>query len=244
MPAPSLNCSLPRHAAVAHAIREEIAAGTWQPGAKIPSIRLLTERYGVSVASVRRALEKLVEANILIGMQGKGVFVRSFEHSGYWNRFHRFQRKDGSLITEFEDELSGFEMVQATNDLARELGVEPGTWLVHWSRSMCFDGKFSGFDQAWLPRDLVPNLKPEHFIKRRRNQSIYAIYEESDRLFITSSSDRIQAIVNGQGSIWDVPLEDGIPLLVVQRTSLDISRRIFEFRVQTADARFVQICTD
>lgn len=239
-----LNPSLPRHAAVGLAIREEIAQGVWRPGDKLPPIRLLAERYDVSIASIRRAIETLIEANVLIGVQGNGIFVRSFRKTGYWNRFHRYQRKDGTLITVYDDQLVSYELVQASAEIAAELGVKEGTWLIHWKSSMAFDGHFAGYDQAWLPRDVVPNLRPEHFLERPKDESVYALYEESDGLFITSSNDRIQAAVNGVDPLVSIPSEAGIPLLIIKRTSLDIRRRCVEFRMMMADARTVQIYTE
>ena len=46
------------------------------PGAKFPTQRALMAEYGVSLATVDRALRELVAEGILMRSQGRGTFVR------------------------------------------------------------------------------------------------------------------------------------------------------------------------
>jgi LacI family transcriptional regulator len=58
-------------------LRRQIADGRLAPGDKLPSIAALCEAQGVSAITVRRALSDLSAAGLVIGHQGKGVFVAS-----------------------------------------------------------------------------------------------------------------------------------------------------------------------
>ncbi|WP_326561617.1 winged helix-turn-helix domain-containing protein [Micromonospora sp. NBC_01796] len=60
---------------IAQDIRERIASGEYAPGAKLPPLRELIVRYGVSAEPVRSALLILQVEGLLEGHQGKGVFV-------------------------------------------------------------------------------------------------------------------------------------------------------------------------
>lgn len=58
-------------------IEEHIAAGNWPPGHKLPTPE---ELKGVidpptSAATVRRATDTLQDRGVLVGRQGKGVYV-------------------------------------------------------------------------------------------------------------------------------------------------------------------------
>lgn len=63
-------------------IRGRIASGEWPPGTQLPSTRQLVDRYrqslpaaGLATATVRRAIDLMLEAGELEGQQGVGVFV-------------------------------------------------------------------------------------------------------------------------------------------------------------------------
>jgi GntR family transcriptional regulator len=61
---------------IADALREQMRDGTYPPGAQLPSERELRERWGVSVKTVRAALDQLRAEGLVIGRQGIGSFVR------------------------------------------------------------------------------------------------------------------------------------------------------------------------
>lgn len=60
---------------VERAIHQRIAAGHWRPGQPIPSVRELSEEYGTSMLTARRAVESLMARGMLVASQGVGTFV-------------------------------------------------------------------------------------------------------------------------------------------------------------------------
>jgi DNA-binding GntR family transcriptional regulator len=62
---------------VASAIRGEINSGELAPGAKIPSVRKLAERFGVAVMTAQSAVEILRSEGLIYTSPGRGSFVRS-----------------------------------------------------------------------------------------------------------------------------------------------------------------------
>ncbi|MFI7330669.1 GntR family transcriptional regulator, partial [Micromonospora aurantiaca (nom. illeg.)] len=56
-------------------IRTQIERGLLKPGDKIPTTKELADKYDTSVGTARKAVEILLEAEILEGRQGLGVFV-------------------------------------------------------------------------------------------------------------------------------------------------------------------------
>ena len=56
-------------------LREEISSGLYDPSGKLPSEAELRKRFEVSRVTVRLALDKLTEENIVERKQGKGTFV-------------------------------------------------------------------------------------------------------------------------------------------------------------------------
>ena len=54
---------------------ESLASSEWAPGDAIPSEKLLCQRFGVSIGTLRKAIDELVAENLLIRHQGRGTFV-------------------------------------------------------------------------------------------------------------------------------------------------------------------------
>lgn len=56
-------------------LRREILAGTWPAGAKLPTEQQLATETGLSLTTVRRAFDELVEHRLVVRRQGAGSFV-------------------------------------------------------------------------------------------------------------------------------------------------------------------------
>lgn len=68
--------SLPRHYQVSEQIKEAIRLCPHKKGDRIPTERELSEFFGVSRVTVRRALDSLVKENILEKEWSKGIFIK------------------------------------------------------------------------------------------------------------------------------------------------------------------------
>lgn len=66
----------PRYQQVADALREQILAGEWGPGERVPSGPDLAEEHGVSRGTARDAVRVLVREGLVVTEQGRGTRVR------------------------------------------------------------------------------------------------------------------------------------------------------------------------
>lgn len=60
---------------VAQSVISHIAAGDWKPGERLPTEKVLAERFGVSRAVLREAVSRLKTEGYVETRQGKGAFV-------------------------------------------------------------------------------------------------------------------------------------------------------------------------
>lgn len=65
----------PLYEQLAELIRQRIRDGEWAPRTAIPSLRDLTEDYGLAMATVQKAIGVLVAEGTLITVKGRGTFV-------------------------------------------------------------------------------------------------------------------------------------------------------------------------
>ena len=56
-------------------MKNDIVAGVYPAGGRIPSEQVLCDTYGVSRVTVRKAMLDLVQEGLLVRRQGKGTFV-------------------------------------------------------------------------------------------------------------------------------------------------------------------------
>ncbi|WP_206307357.1 GntR family transcriptional regulator [Streptomyces sp. ICN441] len=66
----------PPYVQITNLLRAAILTKKFAPGEQLPSQNELTKRYGVSRATVQRALRDLEQEGLIVSRQGKGVFVR------------------------------------------------------------------------------------------------------------------------------------------------------------------------
>lgn len=65
----------PMYLQITEQIRMRVAAGDWQPGRELPSIRALAADLKVSVITVKRAYLDLETEGVIVTRHGKGSFV-------------------------------------------------------------------------------------------------------------------------------------------------------------------------
>ena len=72
----------PNYRRVADELQRQIASGELAPGDQLPSIRQLINHYGVGNNAVHHAMVILKEKRLVVGHQGKGVFVTNPDPMG------------------------------------------------------------------------------------------------------------------------------------------------------------------
>jgi DNA-binding GntR family transcriptional regulator len=66
----------PGYLQIADDLRTQIRTGSLAPGTALPSTAQLCQRYDVSASVVKAAISVLRTEGLIVGQQGKGVFVR------------------------------------------------------------------------------------------------------------------------------------------------------------------------
>ena len=67
--------SRPKFQSIVHFARHHIRSGRWRPGDRAPSENELSEQFGVSRMTARRALDQLARAGDIVRRRGAGSFV-------------------------------------------------------------------------------------------------------------------------------------------------------------------------
>jgi len=111
-------------------LRNDITAGVYPAGERIPGEQTLCANYGVSRVTVRKALDEIVQEGLLVRRQGKGTFVAQ----------EKIQR-DLGLVTSFSDACAQIgqkaetRLIECKREAAtqadqQKLGVEKGAEVI------------------------------------------------------------------------------------------------------------------
>ena len=96
--------------AIAQSLEQRILEGSLKPGDRIPPERELAVEMGVSRASLREAVQKLVSRGLLVSRQGEGTFVTDRLDAGFADPWQEMIRTHPSVR---EDLLEFRHMLEA-----------------------------------------------------------------------------------------------------------------------------------
>ena len=154
----------PHHAPAYALLQQELAlkinAGQWKPGEQLPPERQLAKEQGLSVGTVRKAMEQLVHAGYCYRVQGKGTFVSDYptDQPIFYRIRSSFSDSDALLIPYniHRDE------VPAVDDIASGLRLAEGAPCIRITR--CLNGRDEngvfpiGWSASYFPRPLCDAL--------------------------------------------------------------------------------------
>jgi GntR family transcriptional regulator len=83
---------------VRDALTERIASGEWVPGFALPNEGDLAREVGVSSGTMRKALELMEGARLIVRRQGRGSFVKDQTSHELEGRFNNLRCPDGEPV--------------------------------------------------------------------------------------------------------------------------------------------------
>ena len=174
---------------------ELIASRGLQPGDPLPSAKELAALAGVSMISIRRALDELERAGQIRRHQGLGTFVargRIFSEPG---RIGEFLSTLGQPPPELTTELLGITVGTPSVAVARALAIEAGepVWAVE--RRRLLDGAPVVHERAVLPLSVVPSLDESRL---RAGGSLYRFLAERHGL-VDGAEEQVLEVTSPTG---------------------------------------------
>jgi GntR family transcriptional regulator len=133
--------SIPRHAAIAQALRSSIAAGELPPGSLLPSEAQLSARFGVSRGTVRHALAALRAEGLVAGGRGRAPVVRRPGLSQSFDQLVSFSLWAQQLGHTPSARTLELARRPADPEAAEQLGVAVGASVFQYKRLRLLDGE-------------------------------------------------------------------------------------------------------
>jgi len=179
---------LPLYKAVERGLTDALTRGEWKPGSAIPPERSLCERFGVSIGTLRKAIDELVAENVLVRQQGRGTFVVSHDRERELFHFLHVVPRDAPKQYP-EVQLASFTRGKADRSISVALAIDRGDPIYRIRNVLRFGDAPVIVDDIALPVRRFKGLTERRF--RERRSTIYNLYQESFGIFVVTARERL-----------------------------------------------------
>ena len=212
---PRARSRTPAWAQIEERLAERIEGGHLAVGERLPPERELAEWLGVSRMTVRQALGALAARGLVERGVGRGTFVRApgkVVHDlsgalGFTERLGRQGIAAGAEVISAGEE-------PAPDAVAEALDLDVGAPTLRIRRVRSAAGRPLALEDSWLPAEHFPGLL-EHDL----GGSLYALMRDSYGLEPAEAVERLEPVVARSYEAALLGLEEGAPLMLVERVA-------------------------
>ena len=204
-----------------------ITQGSWPSGTALPSEAALAREYGVSVGTLRKAVDELVLEKVLLRQQGRGTFVAPHNVDRTLHDFFRLRHGDG--VSRFpEVNTLSLRRQLPDDDTAARLQLPVGARVVRIINLLGINGTPVVLDEVFLPAARFEGLSLDVF--RGRPGTIYHLYQSRFGVNVLRGEEHIRACRAGAREARALGITRGTPMLEIERLSLTYYDEPVEWR--------------
>lgn len=223
---------MPLYRAVKRELLQAIESGRCAPGQALASESGLAAAFGVSVGTVRKAVDDLVAEHILVRRQGRGTFVATHTRDRFLFQFFHVERSDGLKQAPLV-ELVGFRRTRAEEEAALALALRPGEPVIEIENRLSLQGRPVVHDRIVVPAALLKGLTEKRFAER--GGTIYQLYQSEFGITVLRAAERLRAVPADRAAARVLGVTPGTPLLQVHRVALSFGDKPVEWRVSSVN---------
>lgn len=223
----SSDARLPLYQRLRDQLAEQIANNRWRPGEAIPTEAALSSEYCLSTGTVRKAIDMLVNDNILERQQGRGTFIRRPQFQSSLFRFFRFQTAAGERQVP-ESRILSMEPMSAPSAVAQMLGLPQGAPVIRMVRLRLLDAQPVLAEEIWLPRIQFHALLDIDM--DQQGPLLYPIYEEFCGQVVAYAEETLtaDAVDEVHARLLHIPINS--PVVVIERLARNYAGQPLEWR--------------
>ncbi len=231
----------PLYKAVKLQLTQGLMAGEWRPGQALPSESRLAARFGVSLGTVRKAIDGLVAEKIVLRQQGRGTYVAAHTHDRTLFHFFHIAGRDGRKETP-ETELLSFSRGRADAAEAAGLAIARGDRVLRIRNLLRLSGDPVLIDDIVVAAQAMPGLDEAEFAGREG--TIYGFYQARYGINVIRISERLSATVADPASARLLAVATATPLLRIARVAYTYQDRPVELRHSLVDTTAHEYISD
>jgi GntR family transcriptional regulator len=212
-----VNARVPRYHRIAESLRARIREGELVPGGLLPNQRQLAKSFGVTLMTLRQALEVLERDDLIVRRHGLGTFVAapSFDYDIlHLRRFAGDLSAHGEHVT---TRLLGSRITIVDRRVTGALGLGPRARVVAIDRLRLVDGRPMSLQRSFLPAPLGEKVLEADLGITPLSQ----VLEFKLGVTIERARETVSAVRLGRREARELGCRPGAPAFESERVSLD-----------------------
>ena len=214
---------------IAKDLRRRILNKVYLPGDQLPQEKEMCRIYHVSRITIKKAVDELVNAGLVIKRRGAGTFVKSVNDDtvkelSMVQQFTGFTESNaGKSIT---SEIIRFEVIHPSVEVADKLQIDKDSFVYDIIRARYADKEPFVVEYTQMPLDVIPGLKRDALL-----DSIYYYIQSGLKLKIQSAHRAIRAMCPNEIEQKYLKLDAKFPILEVEQVAYLDDGRAFEHSI-------------
>ena len=229
---PGVPDAAPLYRCIERELRQALARGEWKPGDAIASEQALAQRFRVSVGTVRKAVDEMCAARLLIRRQGRGTYVANHDRDRMLFYFFHVAPERGPKEYP-EVRLVAFARGKAARQEAEALRLAAGDPVVRIRNLLHLSGKPVIIDHLTLGAARFAGLNRALFANRP--STIYNLYQDAFGVSVIQARERLRAAIADAPSARLLGVARGAPLLAIRRIAYSYDDDPVELRRSLVD---------
>lgn len=202
-----------------------ITTGNWKPGTLIPNEIDLAREFGLSVGTVRKALDQLQVEHLLTRRQGRGTFVNDLASTEHASRFASLYSNDGARL-HLQSKLIAVSASAANEAERRTLGLAHGASVIHLVRLKFRKDAPCVYEKSILPAALFAGLPDDADIP----DEISALAQKYGQI-AGSAEETISICKASKDAAEKLSVAEASPLLHLDRKVYAVEGATLEWRL-------------
>lgn len=204
---------------------------------QLPSEREIGEKYNVSRATVRQAMQEMEQEGYIYRSHGKGTFVAPQRVNQDLLRFYSFTEEMKKLGKNPSSKVLNFEVVDCDKKISKKLGINENDKVYKILRLRLADNKPMMIETTYLPYDRFPGMLREEL----EQNAMYEIFAQKFAVKITSAKEKFQPVVTNVEEARSLKVGKEIPSLKIERYTYE-NDRIIEYTRSIARGDKFEYC--
>lgn len=212
-----ISYSIPLYVQITEGLIAQIESGALCPGEQLPPERELSENFGVTRMTLRRALRVLEVQGLIIRKHGIGTFIAEPKIDRKMEVVFRFSSDMQQRGFKPQTKLINFEQIMAESSMAKDLMVPISAQIYSILRLRSINNEPVMLESYLIPVARFPELDQYDL----ENRSIYEILEDEYGVSIARARQSFEPVVatDFEAKLLNIPVGDA--LMMEKRLSYD-----------------------
>jgi GntR family transcriptional regulator len=204
---------------------------------RLPSEREICEKYNVSRATVRQAMQEMERDGYIYRSHGRGTFVAAQRVNQELLKFYSFTEEMKKLGKAPSSRVLSFEVTECGKKIGGKLGVPETGKVYKMLRLRLADGRPMMLETTYLPHERFPELTREELDKT----AMYDVFTQKYGVKFTAAKEKFQPVNTSPEEAKHLQVARDIPSLKIERFTYE-KEKVIEYTISIARGDKFEYC--